>query len=78
MQINYITRQVDDLGRICIPKELRAEANITYGDTLEIAVLNGAIIMGKVEEKRKNKDESSNDVNSAEMVRTDCEWYKDG
>lgn len=68
MEIKYTTRQADDLGRICIPKELRAEANITYGDTLEIAVLNGVLIMGKVEEKRGNKDESSNDVNSTEMV----------
>lgn len=57
MEIKYITRQVDDLGRICIPKELRAEANITYGDTLEIAVLNGVLIMGKVEGKRENKDD---------------------
>lgn len=56
MEIKYITRQVDDLGRICIPKELRAEANITYGDTLEIAVINGVLIMGKVEEKRGEDD----------------------
>ena len=68
MEIKCITRQVDDLGRINIPKELRAKANITYGDTLEIAVINGMLIMGKVKEKRENKDESSNDVNSAEMV----------
>lgn len=68
MEIKNITRQVDDLGRICIPKELRVKANITYGDVLEIAVINGILIMGKVEEKRENKDESSNDVNSAEMV----------
>ena len=57
MEIKNITRQVDDLGRISIPKELRAKANITYGDTLEIAVLNGVLIMGKVEEKRENEDD---------------------
>lgn len=57
METKYITRQVDDLGRICIPKALRAEANITYGDVLEIAVINGILIMGKVEEKRENKDD---------------------
>lgn len=50
MKIQNITRQVDDLGRIVIPKDLREKANIKYSDTLEIAVINNIVIMGKVEE----------------------------
>lgn len=35
-----MTRPVDRLGRIVIPKEMRAALHINDGDLLEIAVLN--------------------------------------
>lgn len=51
-----ITRQVDDLGRIVIPKDLREKANIKCGDELEITVINNVVIMGKVEESEDEEE----------------------
>lgn len=33
-----IIRRIDDLGRVCIPKEIRKSLNIREGDALEVAV----------------------------------------
>ena len=56
MKIQGITRLVDDLGRIAIPKDLREKANIKCGDELEIAIINNVVIMGKVEESEDEKE----------------------
>jgi AbrB family looped-hinge helix DNA binding protein len=57
MKIHGIIRRVDDLGRIIIPKELREKANIPYGQKLEIVVIDGLIIMGKVSESEGEENE---------------------
>lgn len=44
-----IVRKVDELGRIVIPKELRAKFNINEKDALEIFVDNNTIILKKYE-----------------------------
>lgn len=43
-----MTRPVDDLGRIVIPKEIRRSMKLNAGDHLEISVTdNGGILLNK-------------------------------
>lgn len=42
-----MTRAIDDLGRISIPKEIRRNLGIVNGDYLEIAVKENKIILEK-------------------------------
>ena len=42
-----ITRPVDDLGRIVLPKELRTSMGIREGDRLEIMVAGGTYRAGQ-------------------------------
>ena len=48
MELLGIERNIDDLGRIVIPKELCRQVNIVEGDTLEIfATKDGSVIIRK-------------------------------
>ena len=40
-------RKIDDLGRICIPKEIRRTHNIEEGDPLEVFVSEAGVILRK-------------------------------
>ena len=43
-----IERRVDDLGRIVLPKELRQQAGISYGDLCDVSIgENGTIVISK-------------------------------
>ncbi len=45
MKATGIVRQIDDLGRVVLPKELRRSMNIKSGDGFEIFVDNDQIIL---------------------------------
>ena len=47
-----ITRHVDDLGRVVIPKELRKSLNINEGDAMEITAKGKEVILIKYETKQ--------------------------
>lgn len=47
LQRTGITRPVDDLGRIVLPKELRTSMGIREGDRLEIMVAGELIVLAK-------------------------------
>jgi len=47
MKSTGITRKVDELGRIVIPKELRKNLNINIKDSLEIYTKGNQIILEK-------------------------------
>ena len=47
MKATGIIRNVDELGRIVIPKELRRKLEIQHGDALEIFVDEDLIILRK-------------------------------
>lgn len=47
LQKTGITRPVDDLGRIVLPKELRTIMGIREGDRLEIMVTGEHIVLAK-------------------------------
>lgn len=47
LQRTGITRPVDDLGRIVLPKELRTSMGIREGDRLEIMVTGEHIVLAK-------------------------------
>ncbi len=47
MEIKII-RKIDNLGRIVIPKDLRAMLRIALGDAVEITVKKNAVVIKKV------------------------------
>lgn len=47
MKATGIVRRVDDLGRVCLPKELRGTLEIKEGDPLEIFVDGEQIVLQK-------------------------------
>ena len=49
MKSTGIVRQIDDLGRIVIPKELRKTMNLKRKDPMEIFVERDNIILSKYE-----------------------------
>lgn len=50
MKTTGITRKIDELGRIVIPKEIRKNLGIRDGETLEIYLDNDSIILKKFNE----------------------------
>ena len=50
MKATGIVRKVDELGRIVIPREIRQTLNIKEYQPLEMVVIGGLIVIGKVEE----------------------------
>lgn len=64
-----ITRKVDSLGRVVIPKELRDVLNIKQNDSLEIYVHpNGSIVLKKYEPmKDDNKAKIAEIVAKSDM-----------
>lgn len=50
MNANGIVRRVDDLGRIVLPKEIRQSLKIKLNTPLELVVVGGLIILGKIDE----------------------------
>lgn len=67
MKNTGIVRQVDCLGRIVIPKEIRKVNNINDGDLLEIHVTSGYICLKKYEAKNEIQgyiDDLKNKVNN--------------
>lgn len=63
-----ITRKVDDLGRIVIPKELRDKFSIKEKDALEINVNGNLIILKKYEPTCIFCENSKNLVNFKEKL----------
>lgn len=72
-----ITRRIDDLGRIVVPKELRNNLGIRDGEPLEIFTENKAIIIKKFSQLATFKELSDkyvkivSDVCKIDMVITD-------
>jgi len=51
-----ITRRVDDLGRVVIPKEIRRSLGINEGDPLEFSVADGVVSLRRVVEGQSYVD----------------------
>ena len=47
MKATGIVRNIDELGRIVVPKEMRTKMNIACGDPLEIYVEDNKIVLTK-------------------------------
>ena len=48
MKSTGIIRNVDDLGRIVIPKDVRASLELHPGDAIAIGVADGAVTLVKI------------------------------
>lgn len=57
MRATGIIRRIDDLGRICIPKEIRRKLKITEDDPMEIFIDGENLILKKYLEEDKFFDE---------------------
>ena len=53
-----ITRRIDELGRIVIPKEIRSNLGIRDGELLEIFIENNSIVIKKFSQVENIKDVS--------------------
>ena len=51
MNATGITRSIDNLGRVVIPKELRRALRINEGDALEVYTKNKCVIFKKANEE---------------------------
>lgn len=49
MKATGITRRIDDLGRIVIPKEIRHNLGIKEGDALELFIEEDVVCFRKIE-----------------------------
>ena len=56
MRATGVTRRIDDLGRIVIPKEIRRMMRIREGDPLEIFTTSNGEIILKSTEPNKMKE----------------------
>ena len=79
MKQTGVTRKIDELGRIVIPKEIRKNLGIRDGETLEIFTSEDSIILKKYFEVRKYEDLSSKlcelikNIYNIDLVITDRE-----
>ena len=77
MKTTGVSRRIDDLGRIVIPKEIRKNFKIRDGELLEILVEGDRIILTKhssmksIDEIAKICIEAVNDVIDVNMIVTD-------
>lgn len=55
MEKTGITRRIDNLGRIVIPKEIRRNLKIKDDDEIEISILEDKIVLSKFEFLKKDK-----------------------
>lgn len=60
MKSSGITRRIDELGRIVVPKEMRYNLGIRDGEPLEIYIEDNAIIIKKYSQIANIKEISSN------------------
>jgi AbrB family transcriptional regulator (stage V sporulation protein T) len=74
-----VTRKIDELGRIVIPKEIRKNLGIRDGEALEIFTSEDSIILKKYFEVRKYEDLSNKlcelikNIYNIDLVITDRE-----
>lgn len=79
MKQTGVTRKIDELGRIVIPKEIRKNLGIRDGEALEIFTSEDSIILKKYFEVRKYEDLSSKlcelikNIYDVDLVITDRE-----
>lgn len=59
MEKSFITRRIDELGRIVIPKEIRNNLAIRVGEPLEILIENKSIVIRKYSQVENIKDISN-------------------
>lgn len=64
-----ITRRIDELGRIVVPKEMRYNLGIREGEPLEIYIENNTIVIKKYSQVENIKDIS---LNICEIVSDVC------
>lgn len=50
---NFI-REIDDLGRVAIPKEIRKAMKIKYGDAFMVTYEGDTVILRKLSNKNEN------------------------
>lgn len=57
MDFSKAKTRVDDLGRILIPKEMRAKVGIAEGDILQLTATDNLIVIEKYDPEEETDDE---------------------
>ena len=72
-------RNLDELGRVVIPKEMRKELNIEGGDPINIELQNNKLIITKPDavDYKAIVEEAIEYVNNLSSKGRDCEIYWD-
>lgn len=68
MNNSYITRRIDDLGRVHIPREVREKLEISQGDEIELSIENGTICLRKKIKTRYDRIRSMSIDEMAEEI----------
>ena len=57
MKETGVSRRIDELGRIVIPKEYRRQLNLKEGQDLELVVVNDFIVIGRARKENDGDNE---------------------
>ena len=68
MKTTGVIRRIDELGRIVIPKEIRKNLRVKNGESLEIFVESGSIILKKFSQIESLEDVSVNYVEAFNQI----------
>lgn len=63
-----VTRKIDELGRIVLPKELRKNMNINSGDDFQIYIDDNKIVLEKYNRITKKDDYLITTINNISMI----------
>ena len=50
-----IVRKIDKLARIVIPKDVRISLGLNLGDSIEISVKNGTVVLSKLKKNENSQ-----------------------
>ena len=71
MKQTGVTRKIDELGRIVIPKEIRKNLNIRNGEDVSIFVKDNMIVLKKYERALTIKEISQKYINAFKKINDD-------
>lgn len=65
--MSAFTRNLDHLGRVCLPKEMRIAAGLKEDEPVEIKLVDGNIILSRVRDKCERCGKTINLVHSGNL-----------
>ena len=77
METNYPVHKIDDLGRVLIPKEIRATLGWNVGNSLSLKVEDGTLVLVCIEQEQSSQIRSLPSLfNDIQGMNAGCEQLK--